>query len=318
MRDRPIVAVSEHQHDEVGVMRQTPQISVIVPTRDRPQLLRQALESVRTQDFEAFECIVVDDGSHEFGETARVVCDLHDARFRLIQSRVASTSDAGPGSRFAKGLAVNRGIDEATTEWLAFLDDDDLFAPYRLSRGLESVRSRPGVLVTVARSGAFTTAPPGWPPAPRLRLRRVRNPLARMMPHASTWTLSRSLAYDVGLFRPYGVMEDWEFYSRLWSVAAIWRDDATTVAIRQHDALRNNYGLEARIKMRQDLLRSGVLRPNLASRAFQLYRLSQAESRAGNHLGAVLDALMSLVPVPYPRYVVQAVRAVTRGVLPQP
>jgi glycosyltransferase involved in cell wall biosynthesis len=221
-------------------------------------------------------------------------------------------------SRFGKGQALNTGIEEATTDWLAFLDDDDLYAPYRLCRGLASVRTRADVRVTVARSGQFTVAPPAWRPAPTLRIRKVRNPLAQMMPHPSTWTLSRALAYDVGLFRPYGILEDWEFYSRLWPVAMIWRDEAITVAIRRHDAIRNNYGLQARIKMRRDLLKSGAIRPNRASRAFQLYRLSQNESRAGNHLGAIAAALMSLAPTPYPRYVAQAVRAMTRGLLPEP
>ncbi len=299
-------------------MPQNPKISVIVPTRNRPQFLRQALESVQAQDYEAFECIVVDDGSQDFGATERVVRDLRDARFRVVQSRVASRLSVESLSRFEKGLALNAGIEEAATEWLAFLDDDDLYAPFRLSRGLVSVQARTDVRVAVARSGQFTIAPPTWRPPPTLRIRKVRNPLAHMMPHSSTWTLSRALAYDVGLFRPYGVLEDWEFFSRVWSAAQIWQDEAITVAIRRHNAVRDNYGLQARITMRQDLLRSGVLRPNWTSRAFQLYRLSQAESLAGKRLRAVTNALLSLVPIPYPRYVAQALRAMTRGRAPQP
>ncbi len=286
---------------------------MIVPTRDRPELLRCALQSVRAQDCEDYECIVVDDGSRDFSATSRVVHELRDDRFRLIQSRDAQTSSAENLSRFGKGLAMNAGIEAATSDWLAFLDDDDVFAPYRLSRGLQSVVSQPEVRITVARAGQFSTEAPTWPPGTDVRLRKVRNPLAEMMPHASTWTLSRSLAYDAGLFRPYGVLEDWEFYSRLCSLTAIWKDEAVTSAIRRHDGVRSNYGLHARIAMRRTLVRSGALSPNRASHAFQLYRLSLLEMRAGFNRDAAGHALRSLVPVPYPRYVRQALRALLHG-----
>lgn len=303
------------QRDGIGSVPETPQISVIVPTRNRPQLLRQALNSIQVQDCEAFECIVVDDGSQNVGQTEQVVRDLQDARFRLVRSRDGSAL-VKPTLRFAKGRALNAGIEEATTDWLAFLDDDDVYAPYRLSRGLASVHTRANVLITVARSSEFSVTPPAWRQAAALRLRKVRNPLARMVPHSSTWTLSRGLAYDVGLFRPYGVLEDWEFYSRLWPLATIWRDEAVTVSIRSHDGARDNYGLKARVEMRRYFQKSGALTPNWASRAFQLYRLSQLESRAGNHVRALTDALLSFVPIPYPRYVGQAIKAVRNSLRP--
>jgi glycosyltransferase involved in cell wall biosynthesis len=274
-------------------------------------LLRQALESVQAQDFTDFECIVVDDASDNVGATEHVVAALDDRRFRVVRSRSAASSSRESLSRYARGLALNIGVEQSSAPWLAFLDDDDLYAPYRLSRGVATTRERPGVRITVARSGAFSSSEPVWDRLPELRLTRVRNPLAQMIPHSSTWMLSRSLAYDVGLFRPYGAMEDWEFYSRLWAIAEIWRDEATTVSIRRHDGVRHNYGVEARIRMREDLLRTGSLRPNRASFAFQLYRLSQLKSQCGDHVGAVSAALRSLIPVPYPRYVGQTVRAVT-------
>lgn len=286
---------------------------MIVPTRDRAELLRCALQSVQAQDCDDYECIVVDDGSRDFDATSRIVRDLHDDRFRVIQSRDARSSSAENLSRFGKGLALNAGIEAAASDWLAFLDDDDVFAPYRLSHGLQSVESQPGVRITVARAGQFSTAVPAWSRPTDARLRRVRRPLAEMMPHASTWTLSRSLAHDAGLFRPYGVLEDWEFYSRLCPLTDIWKDDTVTSAIRRHEGVRNNYGLHARIAMRRALLRSGALSPNRASHAFQLYRLSLLELRAGLHRDAAGHALRSLLPVPYPRYVRQTLRTAVQA-----
>lgn len=304
---------SRAPHDERRAVRRNPKISVIVPTRNRPELLRQALLSVQAQDCDAFECIVVDDGSQDFTATEAVVRDLRDDRFRVLRSRIGPGLNVESASRFAKGLALNLGIEEATAEWLAFLDDDDLYAPYRLSRGLASLQTCPDMRFAVARNGHFSSKSPNWHSPSPIRLRKARNPLSEMMPHSSTWTVSRALAYDVGLFRPYGVLEDWEFYFKVAAVADIWRDEAVTVAIRRHNGVRENYGLQARIEMRRDLLRSGALRPTWGSRAFQLYRLSQLELLAGNKLRAAGAALQSLAPFPYPRYIRQVIRAAKHG-----
>jgi len=290
-----------------------PRVTVIVTTRNRPQLLRQSLESVQAQDCQDYECIVVDDASEDFGATERIVHGLRDARFRVIQSRVARTITAEALSRFAKGLALNTAIKHAAADWLTFLDDDDIYAPYRLSRGLMAVESSRDIRMTVAHASEFNTVAPTWPELTPMQLRAIRNPLAEMMPHSSTWTLSRTAALDAGLFRPYGVLEDWELYARLSSRVTIWTDNTITASIRRHEGVRRNYGLDARIAMRRQFLRSGELSPNWASRAFQLYRLSLLESHAGDYLNAAGHALMSLVPVPYPRYVRQTVRALAGG-----
>lgn len=294
-------------------MPHSPRISVIIATRNRPQLLEQALESVRRQDLADFECIVVDDASQDFSATESVVHRLHDPRFRVIQSRDVRKTSAESLARYGKGLALNIGIEQAASDWLSFLDDDDLYAPYRLSRGLQSLEAQPGARVVVARSSHFAGPPPEWSPEPPLKVHRLNNPMAQMMPHFSGWTLSRALAYEAGLFRPYNLLEDWEFYAQLRTLTTIWCDDATVSAIRRHDGARNNYGLHARVEMRQRLIQTGALCPNWSSRAFQMYRLSLLELNAGYHLGAVAHAMGALFPVPYPRYVRQAVRALADG-----
>jgi glycosyltransferase involved in cell wall biosynthesis len=103
-----------------------PEVSVVVPTHDREVLLRQTLRSILGQRGVDFEVIVVDDGSSD-GTTA-AVAGLDDPRVRLV--------------RHARPLGVaaarNRGVAEATGPWLAFCDDDDLWAPDKLARQLQA------------------------------------------------------------------------------------------------------------------------------------------------------------------------------------
>jgi glycosyltransferase involved in cell wall biosynthesis len=98
-------------------MSTAPEFSVVIPTHNRPELLAEALRSVREQTIADFECIVVDDGSR----TARDVLPS-DPRFILVEL---------PASQGA-GAARNAGLDAARGLAVAFLDDDDEWTPIRL------------------------------------------------------------------------------------------------------------------------------------------------------------------------------------------
>jgi glycosyltransferase involved in cell wall biosynthesis len=98
-----------------------PRISVIVPTHNRPQLLAEALASLASQTFTDWEAIVVDDAS--MPPVSHETCD---PRIRVVRV------DPGRGGAAAK----NRGIAEACGDFIAYLDDDDLYAPTYLESAL--------------------------------------------------------------------------------------------------------------------------------------------------------------------------------------
>jgi glycosyltransferase involved in cell wall biosynthesis len=101
-------------------------VSVVLPTHNRSEWLRLALISVLRQREVGLEIIVVDDGSSD--DTVQVVKDLDDRRIRLLRhERPRGVSEAR-----------NHGSAEARAEWLAFIDDDDLWAPEKLVRQLEA------------------------------------------------------------------------------------------------------------------------------------------------------------------------------------
>lgn len=99
-----------------------PLVSVLIPTRDRLPLLRQAIETVRRQDFADWEVIVSDNASSDDVITA--VTSLGDPRIRCIRSSfpVPVTEN------------WNRALEASTGRWLIMLGDDDGLLPGTLAR----------------------------------------------------------------------------------------------------------------------------------------------------------------------------------------
>ncbi len=100
-----------------------PQISVIIPTYNRAAQVAAAVRSVLEQTWTGSEVIVVDDGSTDATEAAL-------APF-LGRIRYIRTENGGASA------ARNRGILEATGEWVAFLDSDDTWHPDKLKRQMD-------------------------------------------------------------------------------------------------------------------------------------------------------------------------------------
>jgi len=107
-----------------------PLVSVIIPTRDRLPLLKDALESLVRQTYANWECIVINDGGEDV--CAALTALPEDKASRMI--RVESIRPEGPAAARNKGLAV------ATGQVMAFLDDDDIYLPHHLWTLVEGLR----------------------------------------------------------------------------------------------------------------------------------------------------------------------------------
>jgi glycosyltransferase involved in cell wall biosynthesis len=95
------------------------QFTVILPTRNRPEMFRCALDSVLMQRDADFELIVIHDGSDcQFMPAYQKLFDEYEGRFRLVELKRHKR-----GHGHAHG--VNTGAALAKGEYLAFLDDDD-------------------------------------------------------------------------------------------------------------------------------------------------------------------------------------------------
>src|SRR5882672_7023255 len=109
-----------------------PRVSVAISTWNRAHLVGRAIRSALAQTFEDFELLVVDDGSTD--ATPEVLAGVNDGRLR----RVRHERNHGISRTRNTSLGLARG------EWLAFLDDDNEWAPDYLERQLAFAASRPG------------------------------------------------------------------------------------------------------------------------------------------------------------------------------
>jgi glycosyltransferase involved in cell wall biosynthesis len=109
----------------------SPRVSVVLPFRDAAATLGEALDSLRVQTLDDFECVLVDDGSTDASPKIAAACAAVDARFRLL--------------RAGGGLvdALNRGIADARAPLIARMDADDLARPERLARQHDALAGEP-------------------------------------------------------------------------------------------------------------------------------------------------------------------------------
>jgi glycosyltransferase involved in cell wall biosynthesis len=101
-------------------------VSVVVPTRDRSRLLTTTLRGVLRQRAVDLEVIVVDEASTD--DTAAAIAALADPRLHVLRH----------DTPWGVSAARNHGAEEARGDWVAFLDDDDLWAPDKLARQLQA------------------------------------------------------------------------------------------------------------------------------------------------------------------------------------
>jgi len=112
-----------------------PTVSVIIPAYGHESYILDALESVFQQTFSDYEVIVVNDGSPD-GTAMVLQPSIRKGRIRYIEQ-----SNSGQSS------ARNRGLREAKGEFIAFLDDDDLWPADKLEWQVEYLQSHPDVVM---------------------------------------------------------------------------------------------------------------------------------------------------------------------------
>ncbi len=108
-------------------MRNAAKITVIIPTYNRSKDLKRALESVFNQTYQADEIIVVDDNSTD--NTSDMLKEYAD---RIVYLKHKANSGASAGR--------NTGINQASGDFVAFLDSDDIWDEHKLERQVEFMK----------------------------------------------------------------------------------------------------------------------------------------------------------------------------------
>lgn len=111
----------------------TPQISILVPTYNRRQLLLEGLRSILNQSYTDFEVVVVDNCSSD--DTTEVVAALNDPRIVYLRNDM----NIGPVNNHNRALRTARG------KYIYFFSDDDVMLPDNLLRKVQVLEQNPSV-----------------------------------------------------------------------------------------------------------------------------------------------------------------------------
>lgn len=244
-------------------MQTLPTVSVVIATRNRPEMLKAAVTAVMEQTYEgAVRCIIVFDRTEPDHSLA------HDDGTRSVDVITNTQSGGLAGAR-------NSGIQAATGEFIAFCDDDDLWHPTKLARQVETIGSAltsvTGIVVDYGDRQAVRI--------PRQDAMTLHNVVRtrRMEAHPSTVMMNRAgLLEHVGLVDediPGSYGEDFDFMIRAlqagpiavveeplvtvrWGQSMFSRDWATIVnaidyIIDKHDVVRADKKALARLHGRR-------------------------------------------------------------------
>jgi len=187
-------------------------ISVVIPTYNRADMLKHAVDSALSQIYRDFEIIIVDDGSID--DTCSI-CEKYGSKVRYIRQE-----------NQGRGCARNVGILAARGDHIAFLDSDDIWYPDHLERQYDYLRQVPqaeflhGPLDAMYEDGARYESE-----SKRLKnlfKRAVKkgytypNLLRTCLIFSSTVLVKKRLFERVGLYDPgLKMLEDLEWYLRV-------------------------------------------------------------------------------------------------------
>ena len=200
-------------------------VSVVIPTRDRPEFLALTLCSVLWQEGVETEILVVDDGQGP--GTEALLNRLGNPRVRLLRNT------GPPGVSGAR----NTGIAAAKGAWIAFLDDDDLWAPAKLASQLAAAKKTD---VGWVYAGDVTVDEAlqvrvGIPPASPERVVDELRQYNAVPAGASNVAVRRDVLAAVGGFDPQlRTSEDWDLWLRLAATGLPACVPHPLVALRTH------------------------------------------------------------------------------------
>ncbi len=179
-----------------------PLVSIVIRTKDRRETLQYALSSCVAQTYRPLELVVVNDGGVDISDLLDLIEPSSLLRLRSIVHPVSQ----------GRCRAGNAGLDQASGDFLAFLDDDDWFEPEHVSALVAALRGQSDALAAYA-GVRFCTSPE----AEELhRFNSAYDPVAQRLEnripiHAVLFDrrlLEQGCRLDPGL----DVFEDWDFW----------------------------------------------------------------------------------------------------------
>gem|GEM_PF-4279239 len=185
-----------------------PLVSIIVRTKDRPQLLENALQSIIGQSYPNIEVIVVNDGGIDIAD--QVQSTIGDRPFQLINH----------ANSLGRSAAANSGLQAARGAWINFLDDDDILYANHISILVEAVQTHPFLVAySTVRNAYFTDVSDSKPLNTEIVFNQDFNSdlllFENYIPLMSVLFSATALSDVDGFCEELTLFEDWDFWIRL-------------------------------------------------------------------------------------------------------
>lgn len=185
------------------------EVSVIIRTKNRPELLKRALTSMANQTFKDFEVVLVNDG----GDDLTSLLSSFEPQFpiRYVHHVVSKGRTA----------AVNAGIQNSRGNWMSYLDDDDILYPWHLETLFQAAQNSNSRFVYSNFNRALflgelnATTPDALNGAPPWEYSRRELLIQNYIP-IHTWLHHRECVEKTGLWdETFDRLEDYEFLLRV-------------------------------------------------------------------------------------------------------
>ncbi|MFN4276642.1 MAG: glycosyltransferase [Ferrovibrio sp.] len=206
-------------------------VDVVIPLYNTKDFILEAIQSILDQTYPVNAVLVVDDGSKDGSPELVEQSFADDPRVRLLRKPHSGLSDTR-----------NHGCRQATAEYIAFLDSDDVWEPHKLEMQMALFATsplRPGVVYCNYSAMTADGSPLETERiiAPTLR-GQIFDPLLSgnyISGSASAVVLKRELLKQVGLFdTSLKFAEDWDFWLRLAHATTFDFADQPLVRLRRH------------------------------------------------------------------------------------
>ena len=214
-------------------------VSIIIPSYNQGPYLAEALESVLAQTYTNWECIIVDDGSHDnTAEVAKSYCEK-DARIKYLYQENSGVS-----------AARNNGVAHSKGEYILPLDGDDKIAPEFLELTLREIIKDRNIRVVYTDVQYFD----------------ARNDVYKLPPFSIEQLLGMNVMCVTSLFRREDYekaggfninmkegFEDWDFFVSMFQdgIGTAVKIPKVLFYYRRKPVSRNNSASQAKIDFRR-------------------------------------------------------------------
>jgi len=272
----------------------SPLFSVVIPSYNRASLLPEALGSVASQTCDDYEVIVVDDGSTD---NTKEVVESHKLPVRYVYQKNQGA-----------GAARNRGIAEARGEYIAFLDSDDTWLPWKLEVQRGVLQEHSDCVLLGARLGLMSkhgVDDIGRPEDVTVQEFSADDVVVKNPAVTSTVVARKESIQEAGGFRDWmRLSQDVDMWVRLARVGRVYRIGSILALYRdlgreQREVNSGDWRKNLR-RMEQIILAYTRDRPCLRRKAlgYQYYSFSVEATHAGRHGDALRLLLKSLKELP--------------------